>query len=76
MAFLAADGSGKMTLAVGVLDQKHLTGVDGAAFAVAGGDLHRRVEIDDVFAPWGRMPIAVVLADGAPEDNAGGGHPF
>ena len=76
MAFLAADGSGEMAFSGGVFDQKHLTGVDGANFTVACGDLHRRVEIDDVLAPWGRMPIAVVFADGASEDNTRGGNPF
>jgi hypothetical protein len=47
-AHLAFDGLGEMALAVGVLDQEHLTGADDALLAVARGDLDGAVEIDDV----------------------------
>jgi hypothetical protein len=48
VAGLAIDGSGEVPFAGRVLDQEHLAGIDQATFAVAGGDLHARVEVDDV----------------------------
>ena len=65
-----------MALAAGVLDQEHLAGADDAALAVAGGDLHAAVEVDDVLAARGRVPVEVVVAGGLAEDDAGGRQPL
>src|ERR1039458_2276787 len=73
MAELAADGFRQVALAGDVLDQDDLAGADHAGLAVAGGDLHAGVEVDDVLAARRRMPIQVVVAGGLAEDNAGGG---
>src|SRR5262249_32378979 len=41
--------------------------------AIARGDLHTPIEIDDVLAAGGRMPIEVVVGRSLAEDDAGGG---
>ena len=72
---LPADGFRQMTLAAGVLDQDHLAGADDPALAVAGGDLHAAVEVDDVLAAGCGMPVEIVVAGGLAEDDAGGRQP-
>src|SRR5438552_3935904 len=64
-----------MTLAAGVLDQDHFAGADDAALAVAGRDLHAAVEVDDVLAARGWMPVEIVIPGGLAEDDAGGRQP-
>src|SRR6202048_4753404 len=71
VADLVVDRLGKVTLASRVLDQDHLAGGDLAALAVAGGDLHAGVEIDDVLPPGCRMPVEIVGRRGLAEDDAG-----
>src|SRR5262252_1158951 len=73
VAQLAGHGLRQMALAAGVLDEQHLTCTDDAALAVACGDLHAAIEIDDVLAAGGRMPIEVVIGRSLAEDDAGGG---
>src|SRR5438270_232956 len=46
-------------------------GRDEPAFAVARGDLHPCVEVDDVLPPRGRMPIDIVLGLGLAKDDTG-----
>src|ERR1700730_19261384 len=65
------DRLGKVTLAGRVFDQDHLAGGDLAALAVAGGDLHTGVEIDDVLATGCRMPVEIVGRRNLAEDDAG-----
>src|SRR5438552_3777812 len=65
-----------MSLAAGVLDQDHLAGADDAALAVAGRDLHAAVEVDDVLAARGGVPIEIVVAGGLAENDAGGLEPL
>src|SRR5881392_732191 len=62
-----------MALAPRVLDEDHFAGADPAHLAVARGDLHARVEIDDVLPLRSRMPVEVVLGLDLAEDDAGGG---
>ena len=57
MAHLAFDGLRQMALAAGVLDQDHLAGADDAALAVARGDLHAAVEVDDVLPARRGVPV-------------------
>src|SRR5262245_1678939 len=65
---------GEMTLARGVLDQNDFARADLARLAVAGGDLHARVEVDDVLAAWRRMPVEIVVRLNLTKDNAGCGN--
>src|SRR6516165_12697241 len=71
IADLVVDRLGEVSLAGRVFDQQYLAGADLTAFAVARGDLHARVEIDDVLAPGGGMPIEVVGRWDLAEDDAG-----
>src|SRR2546429_8745144 len=56
-----------------VLDEDHFAGADPAHLAVARGDLHARVEIDDVLPPRGRMPVEAVVGRHLAEDDSRGG---
>src|SRR5882762_11136474 len=71
VADLVVDRLREVPLAGCVLDQDHLTGSDLAALAVAGGDLHTGVEIDDVLAPGCGMPVEIVGRRDLAEDDAG-----
>src|SRR5712691_3757402 len=71
VADLVVDRLGQVPLAGRVLDEDHLAGADLAALAVAGGDLHPGVEIDDVLPPRRRMPIEVIGRRDFAEDDAG-----
>src|SRR3989442_2545113 len=73
VAQLAVERLGAMPLAPRVLDEDHLAGADPSRLAVARGDLHARVEIDDVLPPRGGMPIQVVLGLDLAKDDPGGG---
>src|SRR2546427_449057 len=53
VARLAVERLGAMPLAPRVLDEEHFAGADAARLAVTRGDLHARVEIDDVLPPRG-----------------------
>src|ERR1700761_668774 len=64
-----------MALAADILDQDDLTGADLACLAVACGDLHPGVEVDDVLPARRRMPIQVIAAGGFAENDPGGGQP-
>src|SRR6266542_6725547 len=72
MAQRPVDGLGQMPLAPGVLDEDHLPGADAARLAVARGELDARVEIDDVLAPRGGMPVEVVVGRHFAEDDPRG----
>src|SRR3984893_19044044 len=56
----------------GVLDQYHVADPDKPALAVARGDLHPGVEVDDVLPARRRVPVYVVLGLGLAEDDAVG----
>src|SRR5580700_9642285 len=71
MADLVLDVVGEVALAVRVLDQDHVARLDEAAFAVARGDLHPGVEVDDVLPARRRVPVDVVLGLGLAKDDAG-----
>src|SRR4051812_17156088 len=73
MAHLVGDGLGLVTLAGDVLDQDDLAGADHAALAVAGGDLHTGIQVDDVLAPRRRVEIEVVVRARLAKDDAGRG---
>src|SRR5919108_3268787 len=66
---------GQMTLARGVLDQDDLARADLARLAVARGDLHAGVEVDDVLASRSWMPVQIVVGLYLAEDDAGRGNP-
>src|SRR5712692_8576005 len=70
---LAVDGLGEMALARRILDEDHLARADDPGFAVAGGNLHAGVEVDDVLAPRRGVPVEVVAGLHLAEDDAGGG---
>src|SRR2546429_8821183 len=72
-ARLAVERLGAMPFAPRVLDEDDLAGADAACFAVARGDLHARVEIDDVLSPRGRGPVQVVVGRHLTEDDPRGG---
>src|ERR1700730_14253639 len=71
VADFAFDRLGEVPLAGRVLDEDHLAGSNRAALAVARGDLHTGVEIDDVLPPWCRVPVEVVGRRGLAEDDPG-----
>src|SRR5437016_12234800 len=71
VADLVVDRLGEVALAGRVLDQEHLAGADLAGFAVARGDLHTGVEIDDVLPPGCGMPVEIVGRRNLAEDDAG-----
>src|SRR2546426_9558673 len=73
VARLAVERLGAMPLAPRVLDEEHFAGTDAARLAVTRGDLHARVEIDDVLPPRGRMPVEVVVGRHLAEDDSRGG---
>ena len=72
MAHLAVERLGQMPLPPGVLHQQDLAGADLPRLAVAGRDLHAGVEVDDVLAAWGGVPVEVVVGLDLAEDEAGG----
>src|SRR5687768_13126568 len=65
-----------MALALDVLDEDDLTRADHPALAVAGGDAHARVEVDDVLPAGRRMPVEIVAGLHLAEDDAGGRQPL
>src|SRR5215471_7313945 len=67
------DGFGEMALAPGILHEHDLARLDPAHLAVARGELHARVQVDDVLAARRGMPVEVVLAGHLAEDDAGSG---
>src|SRR5437899_2671168 len=71
VADLVVDRLGEVTLAGRVLDQEYLAGADLAGFAVARGDLHAGVEIDDVLPPGCGVPAEIVGRRDLAEDDAG-----
>src|SRR5439155_4272744 len=71
VADFALDRLGEVPLAGRVLDQDDLAGGDRTALAVAGGDLHTGVEVDDVLPPRRRMPVEVISRRDLAEDDAG-----
>src|ERR1700722_16105024 len=71
MADLVLDVVGEVAFAGCVLDQDDLAGLDKTAFAVARGDLHPGVEVDDVLPARRRVPVDVVLGLGLAKDDAG-----
>src|SRR6266436_2400238 len=62
----------QMPLAPRVLDEDHLAGADAARLAVARGELDAGVEIDDVLAARGGVPVEVVVGRDLAEDDARG----
>src|SRR5262245_32763977 len=73
VAELAIEGLAEVPLALDVLDQDDFAGPDHAGLAVAGRDLHARVEVDDVLPAGRRMPVEVVGRRHLAKDDAGGG---
>src|SRR5581483_5716838 len=60
-------------LAPDVLHEDHFAGADAARLAVARGDLHARVQVDDVLAPGRRVPVEVVVGLDLSEYDSGRG---
>jgi hypothetical protein len=73
MPKFAVDRLRDVALAARVLDQEDFARADDAGLAVAGGDFHRGVEIDDVLPPRRRVPVISVTALGGAKDDAGRG---
>src|ERR1700739_98798 len=71
IADLVVDRVGEVSLAGRVFDQQYLAGTDFTALSVARGDLHARIEIDDVLAPGCGVPIEIVSRRNLAEDDAG-----
>src|SRR6516162_9491466 len=71
IADLVVDRLGEVSLAGRVFDQQYLAGADLAALAVARGDLHARVEIDDVLTSGGGVPVEIIGRRNFAEDDAG-----
>src|SRR6185295_10781777 len=75
VAELAVHRLRQMPLAPRVLDENDLARADAPLLAVARGDVHTRVEIDDVLPPRRGMPVEVVVGLHLAEDDAVGGEP-
>src|SRR3954451_12727909 len=73
---LALDCLRQMALAGRVLDQDHLAGADNSRLAVARGDLHAGVEIDDVLPARRRVPVQIIVRLHLAEDDAGRRQPL
>src|SRR5260370_3785256 len=73
MTELAVQGLRQVALAPRVLDQDHLARADAARLAVAGGDLHAGVQVDDVLAARRGVPIEIVVGLDLAEDDPGRG---
>src|SRR6516225_7656823 len=71
IADLVVDRLGEVSLAGRVFDQQYLAGAALAALAVARGDLHARVEIDDVLTSGGGVPVEIIGRRNFAEDDAG-----
>src|ERR1700720_61899 len=71
VANFAFDSLGEVPFPGRVLDEDDLAGRDRAALAIARGDLHTSVEIDDVLPPWCRVPVEVVSRRDFAEDDPG-----
>src|SRR2546423_13373147 len=71
VAELAVERPGAVPLAPRVLDEEDLARADPPRLAVAGGDLHARVPVDDVLAPRSRGPVEVVVGRHLAEDDPG-----
>src|SRR6516225_2104003 len=69
---LTGHGLREVALAGGVFHEDHLAGADNSLLAVAGRELHARVEVDDVLPARRRMPIKVVVAGRLAKDDARG----
>src|ERR1043165_9220545 len=72
MPKLAIEGLRQVPLAPGVLDEDHLPGADAARLAVARGDLHARVQVDDVLPPGRGVPVEVIVGLDLSENDARG----
>src|SRR5438046_8476418 len=71
VAQAAVERLGEMALAGGVLDEDDLARADLARLAIARGDLHARVEVDDVLAPRRGVPVQIVVGLDLAEDDPG-----
>src|SRR5262245_66197093 len=61
---------GQVALALRVLHENDFTRADLARLAVARGDLHAGVEVDDVLAARRGMPVEIVVGLDLAEDDA------
>src|SRR5437773_11313769 len=71
VAQAAVERLGEMALAGGVLDEDDLARADLARLAIARGDLHARVEADDVLAPRRGVPVQFVVGLDLVDDDPG-----
>src|SRR5688572_9876279 len=71
VADLALDVIREVTLAGRVLDQDDLAHANQPTLAVARGDLHPGIEVDDVLPARRGVPVEVVLGLGLAEDDSG-----
>jgi hypothetical protein len=65
-----------MPFAGRVLDEDDFARADHPRLAVARGDLHPGVEVNDVLPARRRVPVEIVIGLHLAEDNAGGGQPL
>src|SRR3954469_11389592 len=76
VADLVLDRFRQMALAGRVLDQDYFACPDDPRLAVARGDLHAGVEIDDVLPARRRVPVEIVVRLHLAEDDPGRGQPL
>src|SRR4051812_7203377 len=65
-----------MALAGRVFDQDDFARADDPRLAVARGDLHAGIEVDDVLPARRRMPVEVVIRLHLAKNDAGRGQPL
>src|SRR5216683_4347516 len=73
MTQLAVEGLREMALAPDVFHQDDLAGADAARLPVARGDLHPRVQVDDVLPSRRRVPVEIIVRLDLPADDPGRG---
>src|SRR5262245_5074310 len=66
----SVEGLGQVALARRVLHENDFTRADLARLAVARGDLHAGIEVDDVLAARRGMPVEIVVGLDLAEDDA------
>src|ERR1700691_867235 len=66
----AADELRNMAFTRRVLYQNNLSWADVSCLAVAGGDVHRAVEVDHILAARSWMPVDRVVSDGLAKRDA------
>ena len=76
MSFFPIHRGREMAFAIGVFHEKNFACLDDTDFAIAGSDLHGRVEVNYILTARGTMLIQVIIASGATKNYPGSRNSF